>query len=261
MPPPGTERSLAFLQGLEERAAERVVPWEHGVAVIDTRTPQLWDANLLRADDAHGAKPRRLRSAADRVLGEAGLRHRMIVVPDEAEGGRLAPGFAALGWTVERHLVMVLGPTVPHVPPDGPAVAESRRADVAVARREMLLAEPWGGPAIADQVLAHDRALEEAAGDDRWFVVHWNGDVASCCRLLGADGVGQVEDVVTAVPARRRGFARAVVAAAARASRAAGHEVTFIVVDEADRVPRTLYADLGFQPAARIHRFRAPAPG
>src|SRR5436309_1584776 len=54
--------------------------------------------------------------------------------------------------------------------------------------------------------------------------------------------------------ARRRGYARAVVSAATRASLEARNEITFLVADDEDW-PKDLYASLGYEPIGRRFEF------
>jgi predicted GNAT family acetyltransferase len=60
--------------------------------------------------------------------------------------------------------------------------------------------------------------------------------------------------VVTAGPYRQRGYARAVVSAATRASLEHGNEITFLVADDEDW-PKELYAKLGYEPIGRRYEF------
>ena len=91
------DRALRFVHGLAEAAVTEV---DHDGPLTALRTPDLplvWDANHLRVDDLTGADARALAaSAAQRGVPS------MVVVPDEVEGERLAPGFRSLGWRVVR---------------------------------------------------------------------------------------------------------------------------------------------------------------
>lgn len=238
-------RALSFVQGLAEGAVTSVV---RDGPLTALRTPHLslvWDANHLRVDDEAG------HDAA--ALVEAAGRHgvpSMVVVPDETEGARLAPGFRSLGWRVVRHSYMVQRASLPAGGPN----RETDIAGVEPARRELILAERWGTRQVADQVLAFERRLGGAAASDRWFAAPAAGGVAACCRLLAGGTVAQVEDVGTALSARRRGLARAVVCAAVAASRDAGHELTFLSCD-ADGWVGDFYARLGFEHVGLVHNF------
>jgi GNAT superfamily N-acetyltransferase len=205
----------------------------------------VWDANHLRVDRAAGLDAAALaRAAAGRGVPS------MVVVPDQAAGERLAPGFRVLGWRVVRHRYMVFRGAVPA----GAPASEAEIVAVEPARRELILTEQWGTRTVADQVLAFERRLGAAAGSDRWFAAPPSGPVAACCRVLAGGAVGQVEDVGTAPAARRQGLARAVVCAAVAASRDAGHELTFLNCD-AEGWVADFYARLGFEPVGLVHNF------
>jgi len=238
-------RALAFVHGLAEHAVTEVTR-EGPLTVL--RTPDLplvWDANHLRVEGATGADARAL------VVSAA--QHRvpsMVVVPDGAEGERLAPAFRALSWRVVRHCYMAHRGE----PPAVGGVGEADIGAVEPARRDLIVAEQWGTREVAEQVLAFERRLGAAAGSDRWFTAPLAGPLAACCRLLAEGRIGQVEDVGTAPAVRRQGLARAVVGAAVAASRGAGHELTFLNCD-ADGWISEFYASLGFEPMGVVHNF------
>jgi GNAT superfamily N-acetyltransferase len=135
-------------------------------------------------------------------------------------------------------------------------VAETTLAEILPLRRDLIhswLPESEADPdRTVEQLLEMDRRFGEAAGD-RWFVAPATAPAAGC-RLLERGGIGQVEEVATARPARGRGLAQAVVLAAIAASRAE-NEVTFIVAD-ADDWPRMLYEKLGFSSVGNLHVLR-----
>jgi GNAT superfamily N-acetyltransferase len=90
-----------------------------------------------------------------------------------------------------------------------------------------------------------DADTADAAGA-RWFLAERDGEAAACCQLLGADGVGQVEQVYTAAAHRGHGLGSAVVRAAIAASRERGDDLVMIMAD-ADDWPQKLYERLGFE--------------
>ena len=79
-------------------------------------------------------------------------------------------------------------------------------------------------------------------------------DPACACRLYTHDGLGQVDEVGTLEARRRRGHARAAVAAAADAAAADGCERVFMVTDAADW-PQELYRSLGFDEIGATYEF------
>lgn len=247
-------RALDHLEWLARAVAQREAGAAGGVAVLDDRTPRLWDANHVIANASHGLDARALADGCARVCTEAGLAHRMVVIPDEDEAARLGDGFAALRWDSDRHLVMVLRRAPDREPGAGVDVRELRFTEIAGVRRVIVREEPWGGNEVAEQVLLRDRLIAERV-DDRGFAAFVGGRPVAFCRLIAGDGVGQVEDVATLADHQNRGCARAVVLAAVAASRAAGHDMTIVVAD-ADDWPKQLYAKLGFDELTLMHRWR-----
>ena len=120
-------------------------------------------------------------------------------------------------------------------------------------RREMTLEMFPGDDALADQLEQLDRRLERTIGGS-WFAIRDGDGVAARAWPLGRDGVGQVEDVATSPTRRGQGLARAVVSAAARASHAAGNDLTFVIADDGDTTPQ-LYGKTGFEPLGFKWRF------
>jgi GNAT superfamily N-acetyltransferase len=245
------DASWAFEVALQDRCAERVEAFEWGTALFRLDMPRVHDQNLLRMESGFDtASARGLASEADRLQRPAGLSHRKLLVPDERAGERLADGFAALSWRRARHVVMAhhgAAPGEPERPVQDVAPGALREA------RTRAFASELGGGA-AGQVAAALDLLAEVAGTARAFAVEDGGEVASWCVLYEEDGIAQVDDVVTADPFRRRGYARAVVSAATRASLEAGNELTFLVADDEDW-PKELYARLGYEPIGRRFEF------
>jgi hypothetical protein len=100
-------RAIVFLRAVDERAAEQVVPFRWGRALINRRLNLVHDLNYLIADRVDGADAAALAAEADRIQGEAGIGHRRINVDDQAAAKRLAPAFVAAGYSPERFVVMV----------------------------------------------------------------------------------------------------------------------------------------------------------
>ena len=194
----------------QDRCAERIEPFEWGSALFRLDMPRVHDQNFLRLE--HGfedATAQELAREADRLQRPAGLSHRKLLVPHERAGERLSPGFAALSWTRNRHIVMLHGgePPARRVMP---CACSSRSRYGSPARTSC---RPTSAAIAAMQVVA---ALELAASVlpvARGFAVEVDGEPVSWCVLYERDGIGQVEDVMTASAHRRRGYGRAVVEA------------------------------------------------
>ncbi|MDQ2984611.1 MAG: GNAT family N-acetyltransferase [Actinomycetota bacterium] len=245
------ERAISFMDGVEERSAGRVVPFSHGQAFLREELPRVYDLNFLRVTK-QGASAEQLAAETERVQGPLGHRHRRVDLWDEAEARRLEPGFAALGWKPQWLVVM------PHRgAPDREGSTEVREVDHETLRplwTEGIRSEPFGqDDEVVRQLLEH-RAVSEQAVPTRYFAALVDGRVASFCELFSADGVGQIEGVLTLPERRGRGLARSVVLKALEESRAGSNELTFLVAEE-DDWPKELYAKLGFETAGRYAQF------
>lgn len=245
-------RALAFQRALHD-AEGRTRPIARGALLSDPTHPLVWDVNTLWIDDAAGASAADLIADARRLQGPLGLTHRSVIVTDEADWGRLAPGFEQAGWMLQVNVVMAHdGRDVPE--PDH-AVVEPSRAALRAAAAAHIASEPWGAdPQAAREVLDHVVRVPPGRRE-RWLAVQRDGAVVAYARLWFADGAAQVEDVVVLAPWRRRGLGRAIVAAATRAALALGPELLFIVADD-DDWPKNLYAQLGYRPVGRLALFR-----
>ncbi len=248
----------AFLRWSEDTVADRREPWRYGTALFDDRFPNKWDANFLRVERPVGsATPAELAADADRI--QAHLRHRELIVEDDAEGARLAAGFVELGYEADRNVTMAL-----HRRPDRPAPS-IRAGEVGLADVRSLIVTAnlvsHGGMTQDDaEMLAdHRRVAAERIGA-RLFAAWIDGEMAGCCELYEHDAVAQVENVDTLEPMRNRGAARAFIGATIGAARAGGADLVFLIADDADW-PKRLYAKLGFDEVAHFRQFTKPPEG
>lgn len=255
---PAYARALAFERALHD-AEGRTRPIPRGALLSDPAHPLVWDVNTLWIDDAAGATAAELIDAARRLQGPLGLTHRSVLVADEADWSRLAPGFHDAGWMLQVNVVMAHDGR-PVAAPEH-EVIEPQRAQLEAAAAAYIASEPWGtDPDAAREVLEHVVRVPPGRAE-RWFGAVRDGALVAYARLWSAGGVAQVEDVVVLAPWRRRGLGRAVVAASTRAALALSSELVFIVADD-DDWPKDLYAELGYRPAGRLALFRQmPALG
>jgi ribosomal protein S18 acetylase RimI-like enzyme len=243
-------RALAFMAGVDEGVATELRDWSLGTALITPELPKVWDSSYFRVEASGDGDGERVADETARVASAAGLAHAAVVVTEGAVATRLRPGLLSAGFEETRFVLMALR----SVPPEPEIqIASSSFADVAASRRELTLETFRGDEALADQLGELDRRLEATIGG-RWFAVLQDGEVVSRAWLLAADGVGQVEDVATSSSHRGRGLARAVVSAAALASRDAGNELTFVIADAGETTPK-LYRRTGFEPIGFKWRF------
>ena len=244
-----TRQILEFLEHLGEAVVDERRPAAHGTALITPSLPLVWQLNVLRAEDPE-ADAAALAAEAERLFGT--LAHRKVLVYDEERGAALAPGFRALGWNAFRLLLMVRAWPPERPSPPG-AGGEISRASGARAIHAFRREQPFGWQDEAVRQLAEmdERygralgALDFASPPD---------DPACACRLYMHDGLGQVDEVGTLTARRRRGHARAAVAAAADAAADKGCDSVFMVTDASDW-PQDLYRSLGFDEIGATYEF------
>jgi GNAT superfamily N-acetyltransferase len=221
----------------------------HVTALLTPSLPLVWQLNAVRVEDP-GAGARQLIAAAEQALGHAS--HRKLVVHDQELGARLAPALSRDGWNVYRLLVMVRDHAPERTAPRG-AGAEIDRARGAKALAAFRREQPFGWQEEAVRQLAEmDERYTRVVGA-RDFASPPD-DPACVCRLYTHGGLGQVDEVGTLEARRRRGYARAAVAAAADAAAADGCERVFMVTDAADW-PQQLYHRLGFDEIGCTYEF------
>jgi GNAT superfamily N-acetyltransferase len=248
------DRCLEFLRSFTFRVAERTSRGHLGRAVLNDRLPRVWSLNYLLAERELGedVTAGELAADADHLLGAAGLDHRKVEVLEAEAGARLEPGFRALGWHVERDLVMTH-----RRPPDREAdtsiVEELEASELEEVWAEGTRSGPYGtDEEVVRQLVEQKRVL--AAAGARFFAARVDGEVASHCDLYSDGSTGQIEAVMTLEAFRNRGHARAVVTKALQESRAAGHGLTFLLADQ-DDWPRHLYVKLGFDEVGSVYEF------
>jgi hypothetical protein len=250
-------RLLDFEIALGTATSDEAIEADWGLARLTPSLPLLWDANRISVEKTE-LSMRELAELADEVLGGAGVSHRTIVVCEEADGRRLFQEAGDVpGWEGELFDYMAWGADSARRP--GAEVRETTLAEIVGLRGELMaewLPEYGGdGAAMARQLLELEARRADAAGD-RWFVAPAREPASACC-LLSRGEVGQVENVGTLISARGRGLAQAVTLAALAASRAAGHDVTFLSAEN-DDWPRLMYAKLGFEKVGELHVLRRP---
>jgi ribosomal protein S18 acetylase RimI-like enzyme len=248
-------RLLEFELSLESDASEIVEEFDWGRLIYNPNTAAIWSSNYLEVHSTD-LDAEALAALAEEVQAPRGIEHRDVVPVDPRHGEQLVPGFEALdGWETMRSVYMVL-----RREPDREARAaeEVPRAAVETVRREVAEDDPDFTREAIDQRPLRDARLD-AVSNGRWFAAPADGEPGSACVLYERDGVGQVETVITKPEARNRGLATAVVLAAVRGSREAGHELTFIVAD-ADDWPWKLYERLGFDRVGEYSSFLLKPP-
>jgi GNAT superfamily N-acetyltransferase len=243
------ERIHRYFRYAEEGVCDEVARTTHGTALLTPSLPLVWQVNAIRVEDPD-ADADELAAEADQV--QAAFAHRKLVVHDEEVGARLAPGFERLGWNVFRVLMMLRQRPADRPPEPGAGGEVSREvgaAALAAFRRE----QPFGWQQEAVRQLAEMDARFDRLVGARDFVAPLD-DPACACRLYLHDALAQVDEVGTLQGRRRRGYARAAVAAAADTAEAEGADEVLIVTDAADW-PQELYRRLGFEEIGATYEF------
>lgn len=253
------ERVVGFLRALDPACADRELPFRFGTAYLHSELPRVWSRNYLVADtELDETSAELLAAEADRILGEAGLRHRKVEVYDEDVGARLEPGFHELGWDVQCDVLMV-GRRAADRPSDVSLVEEVNIDELAPVLAEASRSAPSGADEDVVRQLVGNKRVVMAARDTRLFAARADGVIASFCDLYSDGRTGQIEAVWTLEQFRNRGLARATVSGALAASREAGNDLTFLMADR-DDWPKELYRKLGFDEIGRAYEFVRPSP-
>lgn len=246
------DRCVAFLRDHAFRVTHTGPSGRFGTALLYEGLPRVWSLNYMLAErDLNEATAEALAAEADELLGGAGLRHRKIEVLDEEAGARLEDDFRALDWHVERDLVL------PHRRPldrevDVSIVEEVDFESLAPVWAEAMRMDFGSDDDVIRQLGEHKRVL--ASDGARFFAARIDGVLASYCDLYSDGRTGQIEGVQTLERFRNKGLARAVVAGALAASEAEGHDLTFLLADQADW-PKQLYEKLGFDVVGSVYEF------
>lgn len=240
-----------------EMAGTKNVPSPLGAGVLTPELPLRYDSNYLFIEREAGAGD--AIAEADRILGGAGYDHRVIVTFDDGIGERLRPEFNALGWRTMRHIFMVQHRQPEKSADSSATVQEVDQSALRLGRTGEILAQPWGTPKVAEQILDAKLLIGRRA-QTRFFGVEIDSEIVSWTDLYVAQRVAQIEDVATLAEHRGKGYATAVVLHAVEQGRQAGADLVFLVADGEDW-PKSLYERLGFDEVGRLYKFVTPHLG
>jgi GNAT superfamily N-acetyltransferase len=215
--------------------------------------PQVWTLNQLHVSGASAVED--VLALSDTHQGAMPFRH--VEISDEQAAAAFEAHARADGWTVDREVLMVLGP---RTTPGEEAGIVSLDEEAAMYLMRRWLAEEF--PAMTEAVRLQ---LEEySLGEGRLWDEHVLGilDAAggpsAMTKLRVSGDTAWLEDVFTVPEARRKGSARRLVARAAALAADAIHGsatgLVFIVADDNDW-PKHLYAEIGFRPVGRLWTF------
>jgi ribosomal protein S18 acetylase RimI-like enzyme len=245
------ERVTAFEHRFARAQATEVVELPWGFAVLQAEFPLSRYHNRIVVTSA--AAPGDVVSAADELLGGAGLGHRYVSVDDDAVGRALVADLEAAGYRHEAIASMI------HAGPAPDATPEVREVSFDAVRPAIIqdweLAIPDATPAALDQ-LADRTELYSRGADLRRLAVYDGGRIAAYADLYvdRVDAITQFENLATHPEFRGRGHGGALVRAGLWRSREAGAELSFLTAG-LDDWPYRWYQRLGYIDVTRTHHF------
>lgn len=254
------QRVQDFLLSFARRQAGEVREVPGGFLVRHEGYARSHEHNQLHIAGPVG--PETLPVVADAAMSD--LPYRRITVHDDDLGLACAPVLGRAGYRHATEVVMVhTGPVPPE--PGAEVVERDLGPDPYGPLRRALTAQQRRWMPDADEETVHDlvdrrTARREGADEVLFLAVHDDiGEVASWADLYmaPADAIAQIDEVVTADPYVRRGYADAILAGAVRRAAAAGCGLRFLMADQ-DDWPRHWYARRGFTPIGRSHVFTRP---
>lgn len=242
------DRFLPFWQAFDG-LFERVEPRWWGAVVTDRRFPAIWDVNYARIDAAEPVREDEIEASLRPALRRSGAARLHVVLHRPEEQTDLMAALSSRGDRLAWDVVMERTGPAPG-PADVP-VEEVGRPDDAFwdAFRASLAEFRVTDREAVRQIEAMERQVLLPV--KRWFVVRSQGAIASLAALVTLAGVGYVDHVVTFPPARRRGYAGAIVTRITEEAGAAGCDRVFLLADDGSPAIR-LYERLGFRTAGRI---------
>ncbi|HUB76933.1 MAG TPA: GNAT family N-acetyltransferase [Solirubrobacteraceae bacterium] len=241
--------AVRFLCAVEDACAEHRIPCRGGHAIIDSHRRRLWNANQIRIENPEPLDPAEVTCAADQHL--AAERFRLITLLAGELVADLAGPLADCGYRSADRSLMVLGTLPP--PRSDIGVVAVPAVELLLDRLTTLGEDPDHDPAVGRELIERDAIAATFATQRCYAAIDRSGIVARC-QVFSLSGVAQIENVYTHVAHRGRGYAQAVVAAAARSARDAGAGYVFVNANAEGR-HRDFYEKLGFVEVARLHRF------
>jgi GNAT superfamily N-acetyltransferase len=228
------------------------LPW--GFALLQRDFPLSHNHNRIVVTARANAKE--ILTAADDVLGGAGLAHRYVTV-DDALGASLAPEFAAAGYDHDVIATMVHSgnPTEPGAQPIYAVSPETVRPALI---RDWRLALPDATDECLGQLA--DRVTLYARGADLTVLAAYDGDEIAAHAELYVDraaSLAQFENLMTHPDFRGRGHGASLVRAALHQASKAGCTLSFLTADARDW-PYGWYQRLGYTDVSRSHHFSRP---
>lgn len=217
---------------VHEAGASQRTEFDTGVAYFNRELPLVWDVNFVRVDGATDD----LAAKVDEL--QSGQTHRKVLIEQPSVVEAHASELAAAGMA-RRNLIAMA--REPGGTPD-PDVEELEFAQLRDFRFRMTM-EQLTPPneRVAAQVCAVNERMQQ-----RWLVIHADGEPAGHLIVYSHDGLAQLEDVSVLRRFQGRGLAKRLLGHAL-AALADAHDAVFVTA-EADEWPRKMYEGLGFEP-------------
>ena len=242
-------RAHTFQRDIDRALATSVEETQWGLAVYHDGFPRVTDVNVLLVDsDAGGFDGPELMREADRFQG--GLPHRAIRVDDPQLAARIAPTFAAAGWTVDRTALMFLR-RAPDRPLDTSMVSEVPLESIRGAR-EAAMCRIHRDLDVAAEAVAVG-ALQSDVAPVRAYAALVSGEVAAYCLLRTGEGGAKLVEVQALARSQGHGVGRATIRATALAARNEGRVPVFVECED-EEWAKSVYRRLGFDEAGKVHR-------
>lgn len=245
------ERITEFEHRFARAQATDVVELPWGFAALQADFPLSRYHNRIVVTSAAAAGD--VLSAADELLGGAGLGHRYVSVDDDAVGRALVADLGAAGYRHEAIASMIYAGPVPEAAPEVREVSFDAVRPAIV--QDWELAIPDATPAALDQ-LADRTELYSRGADLRRLAVDDGGTIAAHADLYvdRVDAITQFENLVTHPGFRGRGHGAALVRGGLWRSREAGADLSFLTAGLGDW-PYRWYRRLGYIEVTRTHHF------
>jgi GNAT superfamily N-acetyltransferase len=248
---PDLEPLLRFWRALDS-AFETVEPTWWGGVVADSRFPGIWDANYARVEtDDAALSLAEVESSLLPVMDRTGARHGHMVVFHPEQLTALLSEASTRGDRVSWDTAMKLrgkapddagGVDVEEIDPHDPSFWPAYRASLG----EFRITEEDAIGQLEDI----ERDVLIPAGK-RWFAVREAGRPRALGSLIGMEGVGYIDHVVTFPEARRRGYAGALVRRIVEEARRSDLDHLYLLTEVgAEAAP--LYERLGFEAIGHI---------
>jgi GNAT superfamily N-acetyltransferase len=245
------EPLLRFWRALDS-AFESVEPAWWGGVVADSRFPGIWDVNYARVEtDDPALSLAEVESSLLPVMDRSGARHAHMVVFHPEHLTTLLSEASTRGDRLSWDTAMELRRRAPGV-----------RVDIDVEEVDPLDPSFWPAYRVSlgeFQVTEEDvvRQLVDIERDvlipagKRWFAVREDGRPQALGSLIGMEGAGYVDHVVTFPESRRRGYAGAIVRRIAQEARRSGLAHLYLLAEPGAEAV-SLYGRLGFEAIGHI---------